>query len=89
MTVPVVEFMEELVTQPRRQMEFRRSAEVYASANGALTSSEREALASGDVRRTRDLLTEHSPVREVSGNIMLLFFLAPDEEDSSKGVSGA
>ncbi|WP_221350106.1 hypothetical protein [Streptomyces beigongshangae] len=78
----VVDFMEELVTQPRRQHSFRRSPEAYI-AGSALSRTEREAVASGDVSRMRAVLAEYSPVKEEAGGLLIL--LAFDEEESGEG----
>ncbi|MFF4602331.1 hypothetical protein ACFY12_06160 [Streptomyces sp. NPDC001339] len=84
MSAAVVEFVEELVTQPRRQHAFRRSAEAYV-ADSALGTEEREAVVSGDVGRIRGLLSQHSPVREEASAVLLLVILGfePDDEGAS------
>ncbi|MEU7278963.1 hypothetical protein AB0A69_09330 [Streptomyces sp. NPDC045431] len=80
MPAAVVDFMEELVTQPRKQHAFRRSTEAYV-ADSALTASEREAVVSGDVERTRTALAEHSRVKE-SHTILIVLLFNPDEVPS-------
>jgi hypothetical protein len=80
----VVEFMEELALQPRRQHTFRRSPDAYVG-DSALTVSEREAVTSGEVGPVRALLAEHSPVKEASGGIIFVVALfAPDEDEDDR-----
>ncbi|WP_438490138.1 hypothetical protein [Streptomyces sp. S186] len=82
MSAPVVDFVEELVTQPRRQHAFRRSAEAYV-ADSALGAAEREAVVSGEVSRIRSLLSEHSPVREEPSALIVILGFEPDDESTS------
>ncbi|WP_158827804.1 hypothetical protein [Streptomyces sp. NRRL S-118] len=81
MPAAVVDFMEELVTQPRRQHAYRRSAEAYV-ADSALTASEREAVVSGDVDRMRAVLAEHSGVKEECHAVLVVIIFDPDEVPS-------
>ncbi|GAU66171.1 hypothetical protein SSP35_02_05400 [Streptomyces sp. NBRC 110611] len=82
MSAAVVDFVEELVTQPRRQHAFRRSAEAYV-ADSALGTAEREAVVSGDVGRIRGLLSEHSPVREEPSALIVILGFEPDGKGAS------
>ena len=88
MPAAVVEFMEELVTQPRRQHSFHCSPEAYV-ADSALSSTEREAAVSGDVVRMRALLAEHSPVKEMQGALIFLVVIASDDDESNEGAANA
>ncbi|MFJ8585725.1 hypothetical protein ACIRD2_13850 [Streptomyces sp. NPDC093595] len=81
MPAAVADFMEELVTQPRRQHAFRRSAEACL-AGSALTAAERETVVSGDVERMRTALAEHSGVREEAHAVLVIIIFDPDEVPS-------
>lgn len=80
MSPAVVELMEELVTDPRRQQAFRRSPQEYTADRG-LSPAEQAALTSGDVSRIRAVLAEHSPVKEASHATLIVSILfVPDDE---------
>ncbi|MET9324757.1 hypothetical protein ABZX75_32090 [Streptomyces sp. NPDC003038] len=76
MSPAVVELMEELVTDPRRQQAFHRSPQEYVAGRG-LSPAEEAALTSGDADRVRALLAEHSPIKETPHALVL--YVAVDE----------
>ncbi|MFE9679236.1 hypothetical protein ACFYO5_34840 [Streptomyces sp. NPDC006259] len=78
MSPAVVELMEELVTDPRRQQAFRRSPQEYTADRG-LSQAEQTALTSGDVKRIRAVLADHSSVKEAP-SALLLVTTHPDDK---------
>lgn len=84
MSPAVVELMEELVTDPRRQQTFRRSPQEYVADRG-LSPAERATVTCGDVGRIREMLTAHSPLGEHPGALVFLLVLASALDEAEAG----